>query len=347
VKRKLLIGLIVLALLAVPLFAVACGEEGPEVVRIRFAALPTMWGAYAIAAGVCDIATRYSNLEIVIESLPGADPPREGVQTGEYDMGGAGYLNDHISAYLAIGDYDGKAWTPATNIRLVIQTDIMQNTFMTKEGTGINSVSDLKGKRLPLYAVKTAVPQYKSILRAYGIDPDTDVTWVEISDQETAFEELHMGRIDAIWGAIDVMLLPLQEKIGQIVFLPIDSEVLEQAIATQPEVWRGVYPSTVMPGYVPGLNIPEPVPATTWSMTILANKDLADDAVYTFVKTLLEHFEEVRTLDPRTKEFSAETALVPALANTELPYHPGAVRAYKEFGVWTPEHESIQQALLK
>jgi hypothetical protein len=29
-----------------------------------------------------------------------------------------------------------------------------------------------------------------------------------------------------------------------------------------------------------------------------------------------------------------------------IPYHPAAVRFYKERGVWKPEHEALQQKLL-
>jgi hypothetical protein len=29
-----------------------------------------------------------------------------------------------------------------------------------------------------------------------------------------------------------------------------------------------------------------------------------------------------------------------------IPYHPAAVRFYKERGAWKPEHETIQQKLL-
>jgi TRAP-type uncharacterized transport system substrate-binding protein len=48
-------------------------------------------------------------------------------------------------------------------------------------------------------------------------------------------------------------------------------------------------------------------------------------------------------MHPVFKEFSRDRFVD---ADTTLPYHPAAVRFYRERGVWTPQMEQAQQKLL-
>ena len=62
---------------------------------------------------------------------------------------------------------------------------------------------------------------------------------------------------------------------------------------------------------------------------------------YLIVKTLLENQKELIAVHRDFEEWSAERAV----KNLGMPYHPGAVRYYKEKKVWTPEMEQLQQSL--
>ena len=81
-------------------------------------------------------------------------------------------------------------------------------------------------------------------------------------------------------------------------------------------------------------------------MMVYANTGLADDSAYTIVTTLLDHAEEVQSIAGATRNFSHQSALPPVDVVGEVPYHPGAVKAFRELGLWTEEHENMQQTLL-
>jgi len=64
----------------------------------------------------------------------------------------------------------------------------------------------------------------------------------------------------------------------------------------------------------------------------LAHKDLPDDLVYLVVKTVLENAAELARAHPASKE----TLLENWKRNTVIPFHPGALRYFKEKGISMP-----------
>jgi len=61
----------------------------------------------------------------------------------------------------------------------------------------------------------------------------------------------------------------------------------------------------------------------------IANKDMSDDLAYTITRTILENNAAMVRAHPAAKE----TVAANAIRNTFLPFHPGAVRYYKDKGI--------------
>jgi len=61
----------------------------------------------------------------------------------------------------------------------------------------------------------------------------------------------------------------------------------------------------------------------------IANKDMSDDLAYTITRTILENNAAMVRAHPAAKEMIAANAM----RNSFLPFHPGAVRYYKEKGI--------------
>ena len=309
---------------------------------------PVYWGSYGIAVGWADVVNRHSNLAITVESKPGALAMREAVAIGDVNLGSQGMYSDVSFVYRGELEFADLPWTPAKNLRLIIGgLNTLNASYMTSARTGVKTFVDLKGKTIPNASRQSIQPVGYALLEAYGLNLEKDVKRVMVDMADTAWDELKMGRIHAVFDATNEALLKHQEDLGQLVWLPIDEATFEKAKAANPILLRGAYLFTVNPGDIAGLKMPGPVTSVGFITTAFTNTDLPDEAAYTIIMTLLEYVEEVQAIAAGTRGFSRATALPPVDVVSEVPYHPGAVKAFKELGLWTPEHEAMQQELLK
>ena len=80
-----------------------------------------------------------------------------------------------------------------------------------------------------------------------------------------------------------------------------------------------------------------------YAMRLLASAKLSVDAAYEITKTLYENDKDLWPLHVFLKEWTQKAMFE---ANPPAPYHEGAVRFWKEKGLWTPEAEANQKRLL-
>ena len=70
---------------------------------------------------------------------------------------------------------------------------------------------------------------------------------------------------------------------------------------------------------------------------------MPDDVAYNAVKVICEHSKDLLSISWEFKEWTKERAII---ANPFFPYHPGAVKYFKEQGMWSDALENQQRKLL-
>ena len=65
---------------------------------------------------------------------------------------------------------------------------------------------------------------------------------------------------------------------------------------------------------------------------------LDEEIVYNLTKTMYENHDEVVQLNP---QYLTDWSLDRALISIGAPIHPGAIRYYREAGVWTDEINAL------
>jgi uncharacterized protein len=200
--------------------------------------------------------------------------------------------------------------------------------LVTVEGGGIEKIADLKGKR-----VSTGVPGSATeatalrLLAAVGLDKDKDLKRERYSPAEAA-EAVKGKKLDAFFwlGAVPTRAITELAAAAPPKMKLIDSA---GAIAAINAKYGRLYTAGVVAaGSYPGQD-KDCRDAEIWNL-LVADERLADDLAYEIVKTVFEKKPELVALR-REAESLALSAQTPE--NSPIPFHPGAIRYFKERGL--------------
>ncbi|WP_299381618.1 TAXI family TRAP transporter solute-binding subunit [uncultured Kiloniella sp.] len=226
-------------------------------------------------------------------------------------------------AYTGTGTMEGK--DPATKLRSIAALFEEHIHLVALDKSGINSVADLKGKRVSLDEPGSGTyVDAGLILEANGLALD-DVT-AEALKGNAAAEALRNGKIDAFFVVAGYPTGSLVElaSADDIKLVPIDGKGA-QALAEK----YGFFSQSVIPsGAYEGV---EETPTVAVGAQWYTSADQDDELIYQITKALWND-KSRKLLDvghAKGKTITLETAL----SGIGVPVHPGAERYYKEVGL--------------
>ena len=80
-----------------------------------------------------------------------------------------------------------------------------------------------------------------------------------------------------------------------------------------------------------------------FSNYLVSRTDVSDDVVYAVVEALWDNYQELGEIHPGLRLWTSDRFVIDDFL---VPYHDGAIRFYKEQGLWTDAMEALQQELL-
>ncbi len=200
---------------------------------------------------------------------------------------------------------------------------------VVKADSGIKSVKELKGKRVSTGSPNSGTEVIADrVLKANGLDWLKDISRERLGVGESA-DALKDGKIDAFFwsgGLPTAGVLELAATPGQrISLLPTDDVV--PALVQQ---YGALYVTATIPGGTyPGVD--KDVKVAAVPNVLAVHKDMPADLVFNVLKTMFDHKADLVAVHPAAKELDLKNAANGAPAD----YHAGAVRYYRERGVWT------------
>ena len=317
---------------AIVILLVAFGCEAPDSGREttepqrRFLSIGTAppGGAFFVVGGaiaqVVDDRAGDLSWDVSAEATKGTQENIRRLVRGELDFALA---NAAISYFAVRGE---GAWGEKQAINAVMTLAPNIALFVTPEGTGIRAIGDLRGKRVVVGPAGAGFEYFLApILDAHGVTYD-DFSPLH-NTQAGAVDMLADGSAAAAFlgGAVPTASITQASASQDIRFIPFGVPEKERLFRDYPFFNAASIPANTYRGQAEpfdGMNV--------GSMHLVTPAALDEETVYRFTRILYENRADV------VKKHPAGRAIQPrnVIRDTGTPFHPGAIRFYREIGIW-------------
>ncbi|OQW53522.1 MAG: C4-dicarboxylate ABC transporter substrate-binding protein [Proteobacteria bacterium SG_bin9] len=199
---------------------------------------------------------------------------------------------------------------------------------VTIDGTGIEKMSDLKGKRVSTGSPggATEVMAFR-LIEAAGLDKDKDMKRERLGVAESV-NAIKDKKIDAFFWVGGIPTAAVTD-LGATPGLKMKLVDHSEAVAKMNDKYGKLYSEgTIKAGSYPGYDKDNKI-AEVWNIIVTGNK-MSDQDAYNIVKTLVEKKDDIVAVHKEALSFSLDNQ---KQDRSPVPFHPGALKYFKEKGV--------------
>lgn len=280
---------------------------------------------YPIGGGLAEMIGRHIDGYTAVAEVTGASVENMGLIHRE-DSDLAIALADTVyQAYTGTADFEGRKVADVRAIASIYPNAVQ---LVALQGSGINSLADLKGKRVSVGAPGSGTElNARAILEANGLSY-ADFTVQRLNFNETA-DALRDGDIDAGFWSVgpptsSILSLATTRNISMVSFT---EEEINNSISAEPVFAQFVLPANTYEG------VTEDTITVGIPNVLVVNAAMSDDLAYQITKVLFEKVDELRAIHPAANDTTIEFTM----SSTPIPLHPGALRYFEEINVEIPE----------
>ena len=304
---------------------------------IAWSAYPTGTGGYSQAVAIGNILQRQYKVNLRV--IPGRNDVSRlaTLRAGRVHFSAGG--SESVYAQEGILNFASRIWGPQP-IRALMSnySDSCSFTFAMASDAGVETIDDIKGKRLTFVQGAPSLNNATAALLSYANLTWDDVIPVEVGGYNASIDAVLNNRADMAGGACNSPpFLRIEASPRGLTFARFphdDAEAVERV-------------RNRLPWYVPHIAIEGPtIPAEgiqvfTSAYPLLVGLDSSDDALaYSMVKIMHQHFDEYKNNAPGATGWILERQ---KFDQAFIPFHPGAIRYYKEIDAWTDAAEANNQ----
>jgi len=262
--------------------------------------------------------------EVTAEATKGSQENIRRLIRGELDLA----LSNAAITYFAVRGEAG--WDRPHAVRTVMTLAPNVALFITPQGGGIRSIADMRGKRVVMGPAGAGFDFFlRPLLEAHGVSYD-ELTVLH-NTQAGAVDMLADGSAAAAFlgGAVPTASITQASSSQDIFFVPYEADAIEEVTEEYLFFNRGSIPAGTyrdQDDAFDGLDV--------GSMHLITSADRSDELIYELTKTIYENREKVvakhaagRAINPRN-----------VVRDTGTEFHPGAIRFYREIGIWPDGH---------
>jgi len=229
-----------------------------------------------------------------------------------------------LDAYKGVDKFKGKK----TDVRTLMILYPNRMHVVSIEGTGINSMKDMKGKRVSTGSPGSATEVMAfRVIEAAGLDKDKDMKRERLGVAESV-NAIKDKKIDAFFW---VGGLPTAAVTDLAATPGVKIKMIDHAETVGPmnKKYGNLYVEDVIPKSTYSGMATDNKQATVMNI-LVANANLSDEAAYNIVKTIFDKRDDLIAVHKEAMNFKYENQKAAA---SPIPFHPGALKYFKEKGV--------------
>lgn len=282
-------------------------------------------GVYIVyGAGLADMLTKKMKVAASAQSTPASVDNMKLIRDGKADLG-------FVLADTAFDAVNGKGRFSPPEAKVDAKAiAVMYSNYMhivAKATAGINTVTDLKGKRVSIGAAGSGTETKGiRILEAFGLNATTDIQPQRLNAQDSA-DALRDGKIDAFFFDGGLPVSAVSDVANSTAIKVIDQA---EAIAKMNAKYGNFYFAAKIPKGTYKNDVEVVVAGTANLLVVPSSFDAA------FVKAILtamfDNLADLVLVHPEAKNLKLDTAT----QGSSIDFHPGAIDFYKSKGVWKP-----------
>lgn len=251
-----------------------------------------------------------------------------------------------IGTYFAqegVFEFSTKSWGPQPARLLMSATACNGLGLAVAKDTGVTQIRDIKGKRVGVVVGSPALTQGALALIAFGGLTPKDVTLVQFSSNNAMWKGFINNEVDvALSSTISGQSKEADSSPRGVVWPPMPAD--------DKAGWARVH--KLAPYFVPhkatcgsgGLSPQAPVAMSSYAYPIfMTYSDRPAEAAYAITKGIIDTYDGYKNGAP------GADGMALSLQNFEwvVPYHDGAIRAFKDKGAWNDAAQKHNAGLVK
>jgi uncharacterized protein len=279
---------------------------------------------YPMGGGLANVLSKsMRGLQATAEVTGGSVDNLKLIGTGQSELG-------FSMADAALDAFNGadkfKSGKIAVRTLMVLYPNRMH--VVTIDGTGIEKMSDLKGKRVSTGSPGSATEVMAfRVIEAAGLDKDKDLKRERLGVAESV-DALKDRKIDAFFwvGGLPTAAVTDLAATPSVKIKLIDHD---DTVAKMNAKYGELYASDVIPvGIYPGQDKPNKI-AVVWNI-LVTNEKMSDEMAYSIIKTIFDKKADLVAVHKEADNIDLKFQLK---GNSPIPWHPGAIKYFAEKGV--------------
>jgi uncharacterized protein len=296
---------------------------------------------YAVGSGLTKVVGDAGRVRMAVQPYAGSSTFIPLLNSGELEFGVSNAVDMALTYRGPKFTIGGRNPFPhAPNIRLVMRGSPFLVALLVRKDSPIKTVYDVKGKRMT-----GEYPAHLAVwYNMFGHLSTAGYTWndvkvVPVPAVNEGVDALIQGRADV--SEFSLNGAKVKEADSAVGVRHIGNDCSPAGEKRLREAVPGYYPRWIKAGTATAVH--EDICVVAYDLHISTGKGVPDAVVEATLRSVWDNVDKLAPIHPVFKEFTRDRLVDP---DTTIPYHPAAIRFYKEHGAWKPEMDQVQQRLL-